>query len=150
MRRNFTLLELAIVFSIIMLAIGLTLPRLGKLPVGVSLRNNVDKVRKLFLTGQLRAVAAGQEQSIRYVNNTFALQSSTGESLTLPSAVKVVFPVAPVFSGSDDAVVFRVLPGREICGPGKIIFSMDRRALAMTFSTLTGDIIVAEQDLYKQ
>lgn len=148
MRRNFTLLELAVVFSIIMLVIGLTLPRLGKLPSGVTLRNNVDKVRKLFLTGQLRAVATGQEQSIRYTQSTFALQGSAGESLLLPSAVRIAFPAAS--AGDDDAVIFRVLPGREVCGPGKIIFTLEKHAWAMTFSSLTGDIAIAEQDPDKQ
>lgn len=147
MRRNFTLLELAIVFSIIMLAIGLALPRLGKLPVGISLRNNVDKTRKLFLAGQLRAVATGKEQAIKYVGNTFTLQDSAGESLLLPATVKVTFSTA--VTGDDNAMVFRVLPGREICGPGRIIFTLEKHAWAMTFSALTGDIAIAEQEVSK-
>jgi len=151
MRRNFTLLELAVVFSIIMLVIGLTLPRLGKLPSGVTLRNNVDKVRKLFLTGQLRAVATGQEQSIRYAQSTFALQGASGESVLLPSSVRIAFSAAPAApAGDDDAVMFRVSPGREVCGPGKIIFSLEKHAWAMTFSALTGDIAITEQDPDKQ
>ena len=145
MRRNFTLLELAIVFSIIMLAIGLALPRLGKLPVGISLRNNVDKTRKLFLAGQLRAVATGKEQAIKYAGNTFGLQSSTGESLTLPSAISIAFPSATAV-GDDNAVMFRVLPGGEVRGPGKVTFAMDKHAWVMTFSALTGDIAIAEQE----
>jgi type II secretory pathway pseudopilin PulG len=149
MRRNFTLLELAVVFSIIMLIVGLTLPRLGKLPSGVSLRSNVDKVRKLFLAGQLRAVATGKEQSIRYAGNAFALQGSAGgEALQLPQSVRVVFPAAS--SGDDDAVMFQVLPGGEVRGPGRIIFAMEKHAWAMTFSALTGDIAIAEQDPDKQ
>ena len=148
MRRNFTLLELAVVFSIIMLVIGLTLPRLGKLPSGVTLRNNVDKVRKLFLTGQLRAVATGQEQSIRYAQSTFALHGGTGDTLLLPSSVRIAF--SGISAGDDDAVMFRVSPGREVCGPGKIIFAMEKHAWAMTFSALTGDIAITEQDPDKQ
>lgn len=148
MRRNFTLLELAIVFSIIMLAIGLALPRLGRLPVGISLRNNVDKTRKLFLSGQLRAVATGKEQAIKYAGNTFTLQDSAGESLLLPAAVKVAFSAAA--NSDDNAVMFRVLPGGEVRGPGKVIFAMDKHAWVMTFSALTGDIAIAEQDPDKQ
>lgn len=151
MRRNFTLLELAIVFSIIMMVIGLALPRLGKLPVGVSLRNNVDKTRKLFLTGQLRAVATGKEQSVRYAQNTFALKNSANDSLTLPPAISIAFPSAVVSAFSDDnAIVFRVLPGGEVRGPGRIIFTMKKHAWAMTFSKLTGDIAIAEHDPDKQ
>lgn len=148
MRRNFTLLELAIVFSIIMLAIGLALPRLGKLPVGIFLRNNVDKTRKLFLAGQLRAVATGKEQSIKYAGNTFIVQDSTVESLLLPTAVKVTFSTAA--NSDDNAVMFRVLPGGEVRGPGRIIFAMEKHAWAMTFSALTGDIAIAEHDPDKQ
>jgi len=146
MRRNFTLLELAIVFSIIMLAIGLALPRLGKLPGGISLRNSVDKERKLFLAGQLRAIATGKEQTIQYVRNTFALKDAVNETLTLPSSVSIAFPAV---AASDDAVMFRVLPGGEVRGPGKIIFTMEKHACAMTFSKLTGDIAVAEQEVSK-
>jgi Tfp pilus assembly protein FimT len=148
MRRNFTLLELAVVFSIIMLAIGLALPRLGKLPVGISLRNSVDKTRKLFLSGQLRAVATGKEQAIKYAGNTFTLQDSAGETLLLPAAVKVAFSASA--NNDDNAVMFRVLPGGEVRGPGRIIFAMDKHAWAMTFSKLTGDIAIAEQDPNKQ
>ena len=150
MRRNFTLLELAIVFSIIMLAIGLALPRLGKLPVGISLRNNVDKTRKLFLSGQLRAVATGKEQSVRYTQNTFALKDSANDLLTLPSAISIAFPSATTPAGNNDAIVFRVLPGGEVRGPGRIIFTMEKHAWAMTFSALTGDITIAEHDPDKQ
>jgi Tfp pilus assembly protein FimT len=150
MRRNFTLLELAVVFSIIMLAIGLALPRLGKLPVGISLRNSVDKTRKLFLSGQLRAVATGKEQAIKYAGNTFTLQDSAGESLMLPSAINIAFPSAAAHAADNDGVVFRVLPGGEVRGPNKIAFTMEKHAWAMTFSKLTGDIAIAEQDPDKQ
>jgi len=144
MRRNFTLLELAVVFSILMLVIGLTLPRLGRMPIGISLRNNVDKVRKLFLTGQLRAVATGSEQSIRYSRNAFTLQGSTDAPLLLPDSVKITFSAAA--SGDDDTVDFRVMPGGEVRGAGRIVFSMEKHAWVMMFSALTGDIAIAEQD----
>jgi len=147
MRRNFTMLELIVTICIITLILGLVISRVGKTPDLLTLKSNIESVKKIFAVARARAIASGNVQTVNVFpeHKSFAMAnagdvSDRDSKYTLPQEIKVsVDGEAP----DDPELVYSFYPD-GLVGGYNLKFATEKHAMSMKISKLTGKITEEE------
>lgn len=67
--KRFSLVELIVVVAIILLSVGLIIPRLSSLPVFVQLDNSVNRVKGIFLEASNQSLVQGRKIEVKFEGN---------------------------------------------------------------------------------
>lgn len=169
----FTLLEILIVMVIMTLALGLVLPRIGRLPAGLVFKQGVGEVRRAFRDASNRARATGAtlRLTLNSDSNTLTLSEAAPPAMKLPPPTSATpntttpgaAPVAKHFSGSmqyelpkgfewaltaeqrQGTTCFEFFPNGEATGP-TVELSTGKHKLQLDVDRLTGRPIVIEEN----
>lgn len=157
---RFSLIELVVVVSIILLITGLAVGRMGKIPTFATQEKVAREVERLFAQVGHIAAIQGREVEIHYFperrlfqiadsvqpengleKDNRAFLTENYRSLYLPEGVSIAF------DGQEEvreAVVFQCFPDGTSAGPPMFLILNDER-IFMKFSPLTGRLLVIRE-----
>ncbi len=145
-RNNFTLIELVIVITIILLLAGLAAGRLGMTPVFATRERALRELESFFAKGGRIAATQGKTAEIRYLPEEHAFRLEVDETaanpvdsmrfLPLPKAVNVDFPDFP---DRPDEARIRCFPDGSSAGP-RLRLTVGGESVTLKFSSLSGQL----------
>lgn len=148
MRRNFTMLELIVTISIITLILGLVISQVGKTPSLLTLKSNLENVKKIFAVSRARAISSGNVQTVTYhrEQNSFVMDNpgdinSRDSQCALPREITVSADNA---SPDETEFIYSFYPDGLI-GGYNLKFITEKHTMSMKISKLTGKITDAEE-----
>ena len=155
----FTLLEVILVISIVMVVTAIAFAYVVNTPAGLSLQSAAGKIEELLTSAQLQASLRGtqrnvifdldnrvcfisdpfdESQALPVRNGEESGKDSSGSQFTIPESVDVEFPN---FKG--DRIQFCFYPDGSASGPEMNIFTKGRK-MSLTVSQLTGIVLTKE------
>ena len=161
-RRNFTLIEIIFVISIVMLVAGLCFAYLVRMPSGVVLTNTTANLEQLMVTAETQASLQGKQKNINfdvekkifYITEPKSDQekeevqdsdksvpsASSDSSFLVPEMVEVEFP-----DYEEETVEYRFFPDGSASGPDMLL-TLKEHKRSMHLSPLTGIVTVTEME----
>jgi Tfp pilus assembly protein FimT len=149
--KNFTLIELITVLAIIVLIIGLVAGRVGKLPVFITLDNQVNKVKKLFVSARSRAQLQGKDFAVKYNADAkkfyieeLTADSEEGKKLSNRTFCKLADSIeVKTDDCSASEIAFEFYQDGSAYGP-TIYFQLKKHKTMLQVSSLSGAINVSD------
>jgi type II secretory pathway pseudopilin PulG len=160
--KNFTLLEMIVVISIIMVVTGLSFAYMGRMPAGLVIAKSVTDIEKLMTTAHLQATLQGKQKDVVLdtVNKTLFITNpveniddleiplqfpstrkaskNKSESYNIPKDISV-----EVTDLDEERAIYSFFADGSASGP-EMIFELKGHLRAINVSQLTGLIIIKD------
>lgn len=157
--RFFTLIEVILVLSIVMIVTAISFAYVARTPSGLFLSSTSAQIEELMMSAQNQASLRGtqrnvvynSEKKILYISDPVAnpdevnidmIESDTPNSsqgkFSLPESVKIEFP-----NFNEDKIEYRFFPDGSASGPQMYIITKGK-TMSLNVSQLTGIVILNE------
>ena len=160
--KNFTLLEMIMVISIIMVVTGLSFAYMGRMPAGLVMSKSVTDIEKLMTTAQLQATLQGKQKDVVLdtVNKVLFITDPVEniDDLEMPSqfsptrvasknkseSYKIPVDIAvEVTDFDEERAVYSFFADGSASGP-EMVLELKGHLRAINVSQLTGLIIIKD------